>query len=93
MGQHNHDGLGQIGVDVVQHSGLLGVSGQIRWRGQHVIGTRRRFKCFHDCFCLHNASLSMGKPTENIGMTFAFHTNMAIEFQNMARANQIVSNI
>jgi len=35
----------------------------------------------------------MGKPTENIGMTFAFHTNMAIEFQNMARANQIVSNI
>jgi hypothetical protein len=35
----------------------------------------------------------MGRPTENIGMTFAFHTNMVIEFQNPARANQIMADI
>ena len=93
MGQHNRDGLSQIGVDVVRNSGILGVSGQTRWLGQHVIGTRRRLKCFHDGFCLHNASLSMGRPTEDIGMTFVFHTNMVIENQNPARANQIIADI
>jgi len=65
--------------------------GQIRRLGQYVIGTRRRFKCFHDGFYLHNASLSMGSPKEIIGMTFAIHTNMVIKFQNPARANQIMT--
>lgn len=35
----------------------------------------------------------MGRPTENIGMTIIFHTNMVIEIQNPARANQIISDI
>jgi hypothetical protein len=35
----------------------------------------------------------MGRPMKNIGMTIAFHTNMVIEFQNPARANQIMANI
>jgi hypothetical protein len=90
MGQHNHDGLGQIRVDVVQNSGILGVSGQIRWLGQHVIGTRRRSNAFTIVFACISPPYPWACPQNFFGMTFAFHTNNVFEFQTRPVKNKFL---